>query len=587
MRLLRLFAAAAALWVSGAPPVTAEFIPGDVNDDGVFDAADATVLRRALAGLGPGMTQQCLVPVCGDAMCDPGEDCAGCFADCGACPENPAAIYVSIPANGGADIAGCGPQAAPCATIAFGLARASATAAAEVLVSSGTYAEDVALVDGIDLLGGFDALSWAPAAPSDPTILMGLGGSGHRMAVHASGISASTHFDGFTVFGAPATSDSANSYAIYVSGATSSLEITGNTIFAGTGGPGFSAGSALGGADGTAGGGRADDPSGYDAFVAVGAGFCDSSNDRQLANGGAGFCGGDNVSGGSGGGNRCTPMPGSEFSASDGFGGFAAFGGAPGGAGGDAGNDGELTSGGATCVLPAAPMQGADGLDGGRGDDGGVGAGCAISTGAVGAGHWVAAAASSGNAGVNGSGGGGGGGGGGGFCSSCAENKDRLGGHGGGGGSGGCGGEGGSSGLGGGGSFGIFVVGGTAPVIEDNAIFVGGGGTGGDGADGGVGGVGGPGGAGGECPGNCFCFGAAGAGGRGGDGGHGGGGGGGCGGAAFGIYTSGIGTPAYCLPATGNAISGGVGGAGGRGGLSLGSSGTAGATGAVGDCSFN
>jgi hypothetical protein len=40
--------------------IAGDFIPGDVNDDGFFDVLDATVLRRALADLGPGMTQGCI-----------------------------------------------------------------------------------------------------------------------------------------------------------------------------------------------------------------------------------------------------------------------------------------------------------------------------------------------------------------------------------------------------------------------------------------------------------------------------------------------------------------------------------------------
>ena len=48
-----------------------EFIPGDVNDDGVFDIADPTVLRRELAGLEPGILQMCLaeLPATGQVTC--------------------------------------------------------------------------------------------------------------------------------------------------------------------------------------------------------------------------------------------------------------------------------------------------------------------------------------------------------------------------------------------------------------------------------------------------------------------------------------------------------------------------------------
>ncbi len=37
--------------------VAAQFIPGDINDDGIVDIVDPTVLRRHLADLGPGIRQ--------------------------------------------------------------------------------------------------------------------------------------------------------------------------------------------------------------------------------------------------------------------------------------------------------------------------------------------------------------------------------------------------------------------------------------------------------------------------------------------------------------------------------------------------
>jgi hypothetical protein len=64
----------AALVMSLSIAIAGDFIPGDVNDDGIFDVLDSTVLRRALAGLGPGMTQEC-VTMCGNGLLDANEDC--------------------------------------------------------------------------------------------------------------------------------------------------------------------------------------------------------------------------------------------------------------------------------------------------------------------------------------------------------------------------------------------------------------------------------------------------------------------------------------------------------------------------------
>jgi hypothetical protein len=72
-RAVGLFAAsflAAAISLSVA--IAGEFIPGDVNDDGSFDMVDSVVLRRALVGLGPGITQNA---ACGNGLLDPNEDC--------------------------------------------------------------------------------------------------------------------------------------------------------------------------------------------------------------------------------------------------------------------------------------------------------------------------------------------------------------------------------------------------------------------------------------------------------------------------------------------------------------------------------
>ncbi len=57
-------------------PSFAQFVPGDVNDDGVFDVLDTVVIRRAVVGLGPGISQQCVLH-CGDDELDPEEACDG------------------------------------------------------------------------------------------------------------------------------------------------------------------------------------------------------------------------------------------------------------------------------------------------------------------------------------------------------------------------------------------------------------------------------------------------------------------------------------------------------------------------------
>ena len=50
--------------------VAAQFVLGDINDDGTFDVEDTVILRRGLIDLEPGIAQ-----LCGNGLLDPNEDC--------------------------------------------------------------------------------------------------------------------------------------------------------------------------------------------------------------------------------------------------------------------------------------------------------------------------------------------------------------------------------------------------------------------------------------------------------------------------------------------------------------------------------
>ncbi len=526
-------------------------------------------------------------------------NCASGYYDLNAVPDDgcefyldPDAIYVSSGDPFAADDSTCGLGPVdtgggrhPCKTITYGLSRAVATGRGKVLVADGLYEETVTLVNGKSLLGGYRQDTWERHVSSSLTVIRGTDTGTHRNTFIASGVTSTTTLEGFVIYGQVNTNIGGNSYAIYVSNSNSNLRILNNVLYAGAGGPGQSRSPGANGLPGVDGQGRnPSNPGAYDAFV-TGQRPCNSSNDRWYNNGGQRICGTDDVSGGRGGGNRCPPTGGTEYSGRDGGAGQpgdGALGGA-GGAGGDAGDDGTLDYlfYDVVCYLPSNPMTGAVGVNGSPGANGAAGSGCANHVGSVIGGHWVGFSGGDGGAGGNGGGGGGGGAGGGGDSNVPGYN-DRLGGHGGGGGSGGCGGSGGQGGGAGGASIAIMIVGGSAPTIQGNVVFQGVGGNGGDGGNGGVGGPGGHGGNGGICTGSCWCHQAAGKGGEGGAGGHGGGGGGGCGGASYGILTSGVsGVPSYC---TANTVSGGAGGAGGQGGVSLGNSGAPGTAGIVQAC---
>ncbi len=459
-----------------------------------------------------------------------------------------------------------------------------------VIVANGTYGESVTLADGVSVYGQYDSSTWIRDTSAN-SIINGVAPSGsHESAVVASNITSPTMFEHFLVVGPGNQNAGGDSYAIYASNSNANLVITRNIIFGGHGGQGL---AGTPGSSGSAGVNGAANSGSLDSFTTTGTGKCDTSNDRSASGGGSLTCGADDVSGGDGGGNNCTPIRSTQdsTSASPATAGQAGGAGTSAGAAGVSGYDSELS--GTTCYLPidgntfqVLPLAGSAGNDGDHGNDGTGVAGCTAPGGSVAGDNWIGGAAPAGNGGIDGAGGGGGAAGGGAACTTDGTCKDMLGGHGGGGGSGGCAGSGGGGGNGGGGAFDIFIVGsGSAPVVTGNLLFRGNGGDGGNGGSGGVGGLGGGGGFGGQV-GALFCTGAGGSGGSGGNGGSGSGGGGGCGGGSYGIYTYGVGTPAYCTSAN-NTMVGGNAGFGGAGGLSLAHPGGAGQDGQLAGCSFN
>ena len=507
------------------------------------------------------------------------------------------AIYVSSndPAARDDDACGLGPQATgggrfPCRSIARGIARAQALSRARVLIADGAYEESVDVVDGISLLGGHRQDTWERNIAATLTNIRGASTGQHRWTLRATQITSPTLIEGLVLLGETNPNLGGNVYTVLIRNSNANLTLRNNFIYGGVGGAGAQGASGGTGETGRSGQGRTGNAAAYDAFEATGSGACASSNDRQLENGGSLSCGGVDVSGGRGGGNRCRPVFQTRTS---GFNGAAGRGGGVNGGaggGGTAGMDSRIssTSIGTICNLPPEPQTGAPGGAGTQGSAGGGGSGCSAqgALGSIVGNHWSGGSGASGGDGRHGGGGGGGGAGGGGLCNSGCT-RDKLGGHGGGGGSGGCGGGAATGGGPGGGSIGVFITGGAPPTLRNNRVFLGAGGRGGDGGTGGVGGQGGQGGLGGICPGNCFCFNDAGAGGAGGNGGHGGGGGGGCGGSAFGIVTSGLGAALpYCAAEQGNSFLGGAAGQRGTGGTSLGAGGNNGSPGSIESCQF-
>jgi subtilisin-like proprotein convertase family protein len=171
-------------------------------------------------------------------------------------PLDPDAVYVAMPANGGADGAECGLPLTPCASIGAGLLRAkSEPHFKRAYVSAGAYYEDLVLADGIDLLGGYNPLNWQRDWAVNLTVVFGTYGGGHRRTVRAQDLTQPTTLEGFVIYGANGETTGSNSYAVYVANDSGGLSLAHNTIYAGSGGPPASLLGAPKGADGSHGGG--------------------------------------------------------------------------------------------------------------------------------------------------------------------------------------------------------------------------------------------------------------------------------------------------------------------------------------------
>ena len=496
----------------------------------------------------------------------------------------------------------------PKLTIAAALQAANTQNKRDVYVATGVYSENIVLVNGKGLFGGYSPDFRQRNTLTQETAILGDIPEGNEAGtITGAGLgnsgTAKTIVDGFSIFGFNAANQAGeNSYAVYLSNCGSNVEVTNNRIIGGAGGNGASGGGGGDGDDGTNGGnGQNSQAVSLD---------CETSEILSGGSAGANTCGGTNLGGGTGGRSECPNYdtasypsgnwedndtqvaPGTLESGGDGSGPNA-------GDGGTAGWDGWIAFDNEFCGACSVGEQGAGapGANGDSGADGIAGKGCGDGSGSVENGHWRGGSGVTGESGSHGSGGGGGGSGRGVLIQNDCHfpnldppylANDVLGGTGGGGGAGGCLGTAGDGGEAGGGSFGLFVVfdssNGNVPVVTNNVIRRGSGGQGGTGGPGGSGGLPGLGGDGGDEAAN-FCTGTGGSGGDGGRGGHGGGGGGGCGGASYGIYVhNGTGVNAY--KSDNDFETGGDGGGPGLGGPSLGNSGSAGQSGTAADTNF-
>ncbi|MEZ4445995.1 MAG: PE-PGRS family protein [Polyangiaceae bacterium] len=412
---------------------------------------------------------------------DPNFDDDNCDGGDGVVEE---CVYVSktIGTSGGA-----GTRLDPVDTIAGGIAIADNMNVPAVCVSGEVYNEQVTVISGVSVYGGFDHLDPNFAFLRSPNVTTTVNAAG--MVFNAPQIDTETHIAGLTINASSPSTGGASTYGVRLGGGLGHLYVRYNVIHADMGAPGAP------GMNGTP-HSQSSAPSGN-----PGSNGCQGTN--------CGFGGAQPV---------CA-----EFGGKGGNGGYDSGNGqngSPGTAGAPvgAGASGSSCFGGGNNGGAGSPAttNGSQGMPGG----GGAALGSIDMSG-----FYFPATGGNGVAGQNGKGGSGGGGGGGGDNAGGICNSDK----GGGGGSGGCGGLGGDygrGGQGGGGSFGVFAAGGTITVVG-NQITTGGGGVGGKGGNGAAGQFGGSGASGGGGNDDSGSGGPGGAGSAGGAGGPGGGGGGG------------------------------------------------------------
>lgn len=164
----------------------------------------------------------------------------------------PDGIYVAPPEQGSFDYPGCGSILEPCQTINYGINRADNSFKRYVFVADGTYQESVNLVNGINVWGGFNPVTWVRSKPFlRNTILSGPAAGSHMKTLIADTIRfSSTEVSGFKIKGAEATQAAGNSYAVWINNSDNDLVLKENDIYLRCGTDGIDGEDGIGGIDG-------------------------------------------------------------------------------------------------------------------------------------------------------------------------------------------------------------------------------------------------------------------------------------------------------------------------------------------------
>ncbi|MBL93439.1 MAG: hypothetical protein CMH56_16685, partial [Myxococcales bacterium] len=334
-------------------------------------------------------------------------------------------VFVATDGNDTPIASGGGTAANPMKTISYALDQSSLTRD-HIYVASGIYNEQIELMDGVSIWGGFarsinpenvNTGGWDRSTVYTTQIKHDEATSGRVIAMKAVNITSTTTVGDLDIEAKTSNQTGVSIYGVYCNNCDA-LSLQRNHIMAGGGGNGSSGTDGDDGAElnnptlknGGAGGGGSCDGSSYGAGGSAGQSACsrpggsggrggtEGSNSGVSGSNGTWASNGGGSGGGAGGGGTCGPC------------GFACL---------------------SSCGCPGDGQNGQPGDDGDRGTDGSS----ASQGGSISGGYWLG---KSGNPGTNGSNGhgGGGGGGGGGQGGGCVN--DGSGNGGGGGGGGGC-----------------------------------------------------------------------------------------------------------------------------------------------------
>ncbi len=242
------------------------------------------------------------------------------------CEESPSFAPGSIfVAPNGDDTSSCLDATEPCQTISMGLVKAQNGGGPQVVVALGVYFERIALANGIDLLGGYNASFTVRDTGSLQAIIKGDGTD--YPTVTAAGIVTPTILEGFIIEGPLVTAQNKNSIAIHISNCTDALSIHNNVVIGGVAGNGAQGDEVVISLEGIPGAG------GTNALE-----YPEETSPSSTPGGSGGILvidGSDNISGGNGG---AATAPVYTQQAASGIGGL----GAAGGAGGSGGYDARL-----------------------------------------------------------------------------------------------------------------------------------------------------------------------------------------------------------------------------------------------------